>query len=423
VSFSLSSKVQDEAAAVAYAIANSLCDSAIRYRGRCTWLGPHQQGNSDEDARFTHAPIAADVYDGTAGIALFLAEVAVRDGEPRVRDTAIAAARSAMAACPSLPRAFQYSYFTGVLGHAHALYRVGRLLDRDDFLRHARRELKNLSSQPVADGALLDVISGAAGAMTPLLSLSRNLYDDSLIDLAIRLGDRILASAQRSDAGWSWDSRATGFHSPRALTGFGHGAAGIGWGLAELYAETGESRFAEAARQAFRYESGEFIPECDNWPDYRFTDGESSPAPCGVAWCFGAPGIGLARRRAVAIVGDVDGKYERDVDAVLRAIAAALAGRENIADDDYSLCHGWGGVAEFLAGEADGRAESSAKESLARIILEGAARHGHEAGGWQCGLVRGSSPSLMLGVAGIGYFYLRMSDGALPSVLAVAATT
>jgi lantibiotic modifying enzyme len=36
---------------------------------------------------------------------------------------------------------------------------------------------------------------------------------------------------------------------------------------------------------------------------------------------------------------------------------------------------------------------------------------------------RGSNPSLMIGLAGIGYFYLGLADPALPSVLLVRPPT
>jgi hypothetical protein len=36
---------------------------------------------------------------------------------------------------------------------------------------------------------------------------------------------------------------------------------------------------------------------------------------------------------------------------------------------------------------------------------------------WPCGTHEGETASLMLGLAGIGYFYLRLNDATVPSLL------
>jgi hypothetical protein len=40
---------------------------------------------------------------------------------------------------------------------------------------------------------------------------------------------------------------------------------------------------------------------------------------------------------------------------------------------------------------------------------------------WPCGAGAGTTPSLMLGLSGIGYYYLALSDRSLPSVVAISA--
>ena len=37
--------------------------------------------------------------------------------------------------------------------------------------------------------------------------------------------------------------------------------------------------------------------------------------------------------------------------------------------------------------------------------------------GWPCGIPGGRTPNLFLGLAGMGYFYLRLVDPKVPSVL------
>ena len=101
--------------------------------------------------------------------------------------------------------------------------------------------------------------------------------------------------AAKEDTGWSWKTT----EAARNLTGFSHGAAGIGWALAELYAASREGGFRAAALEAFRYERSCWNPGKRNWPDFREDEPEYP-----VHWCHGATGIGLSRLRTWQILGD-----------------------------------------------------------------------------------------------------------------------
>jgi len=58
------------------------------------------------------------------------------------------------------------------------------------------------------------------------------------------------------------------------------------------------------------------------------------------------------------------------------------------------------------------RLRSSIRE-VAHAGIERYAKRGHP---WPCGM-NGDTPNLMLGLAGIGYFYLRLAIPAIPSIL------
>jgi lantibiotic modifying enzyme len=86
---------------------------------------------------------------------------------------------------------------------------------------------------------------------------------------------------------------------------------------------------------------------------------------------------------------------------------------------NYSLCHGLGGNASVLlhAQKPVGE-EMAGTEQLACAVGEaGAARYGNSGAAWPCGVGNEQTPSLMLGLAGIGHFYLRLSDPSVPCVL------
>src|SRR5713226_1101979 len=127
---------------------------------------------------------------------------------------------------------------------------------------------------------------------------------------AIHLGKQLLRTAVHGDFGWSWDTLPTPVQ--RHLTGFGHGTAGIAWALAELSHATGDPQFREGVEQSLQYERHWFNRQLDNWPDFRDPaalpgyGGQDVHEPqYGLAWCHGAPGIGLGRVRTYALVGDM----------------------------------------------------------------------------------------------------------------------
>src|SRR5207245_1320207 len=108
---------------------------------------------------------------------------------------------------------------------------------------------------------------GSAGAISALVVLRDILNQASPLDFAVRLGDELLQTADRSDAGYSWKSFA--FPKQRGLTGFSHGTAGVGYALLELFHATDDSRYLSAAELAFNYERHWFDAHVGNWPDFR----------------------------------------------------------------------------------------------------------------------------------------------------------
>jgi lantibiotic modifying enzyme len=86
---------------------------------------------------------------------------------------------------------------------------------------------------------------------------------------------------------------------------------------------------------------------------------------------------------------------------------------------NFSLCHGLGGNADLLINASivlDDPARMALPEQAGDQGIEQIERQDLR---WPCGVTEGDeTPNLMLGTAGIGYFYLRLWDPRLvPSVL------
>jgi len=217
-----------------------------------------------------------------------------------------------------------------------------------------------------------------------------------LTEAATRHGDLLIEEAARTEDGWSWKTMEV---SSRNLTGFSHGASGIAWALLELYNATREDQFRTAALEAFRYERSCFNPMEHNWPDFR-TEDPGFP----VFWCHGAAGIGFARLRAWQILGD-----EQLLDEARTALETVIEQSANLTD--FSLCHGRAGNADLLIYASQVLGEESWLKAAEATAQEGYESFEQKHIPWPCGLPGANeTPDLMLGLAGIGYFYLHLAD-------------
>ena len=396
-----------------------LCRDAVWDGRRCNWLGSSMEvvGGAWVVA---HKSFGPDLYAGTSGIAWFLAHLWRATGEPIFRHVAEGALAQARSRRDQIPGATRHGLYSGLLGVAWAELGVGEIFGREDLVEDARQVVHGLGGEdPPAEG--IDVIMGSGGAIAALIDVHHRLQGDSdgVLGLARRHGELLLETADRGDDGWSWDTLSGG--SQRNLTGFAHGAAGIAWALLELFGETGDARYRTAAEEGFRYERRWYDAEQENWPDFR--DHESLGTASGdgpiyaVAWCHGAPGIGLSRLRAVEILGDEI--YRGEAEAAVRTTTRALGQPVG----DFSLCHGAAGNAELLlyAGQVLDPDHRAAAEAVGRF---GVQQYEREGLAWPCGVPGGGeAPNLMLGLAGIGYFYLRLHDPeAHPSMLLLRPT-
>jgi lantibiotic modifying enzyme len=192
----------------------------------------------------------------------------------------------------------------------------------------------------------------------------------------------------------------------------------MGLALLELSAATGREDFRDGARRAFAYEDRRFDTARGNWPDLRVFDGEEEgaaegngrPPRFGTAWCHGAPGIALARLRALEIDPGGAAAYRPAAIAGLATTARAVEQALETSGVDATPCHGLTGLAEVLwiGGRVLGepRYSALAVEATRQLL----ARHGTR-GDWPSGAPsRGPNPSLMIGEAGVGYWLLRLHD-------------
>lgn len=399
----------------AITIANKICRDAVWRSDTCNWTGLATEDGTMGRTVYIRA-LPPDLYDGVAGVAFFLLQVYRIHPHPVVLKTLKGAIRQIVTTKED-EKNFLDGFYQGRAGVIYVLKMAAQILDDDKIDKEAEKRLSELL---VATGREehTDIISGMAGIILFLLYLYRldNKRDD-LLNHATKLGKNLLAKAEKKENGYSWKTIDTALHN---LTGYAHGASGIATALIELYSITKDEELLTAGKEAFRYENSFFNHEKQNWPDFRFNNSSKKPEDeiCSLAWCHGAPGIGLARFRAYEITGD-----RSFLDDALKAVNVT---RKYLSEDmlhDFSLCHGLFGNASLLLKASsvlkDEIFEKETRELVDKCLEQFIDRNIPVPNGYHSSK---ESPCFMQGNSGIGYFFLQLYDPLLfPSLLEIGA--
>jgi lantibiotic modifying enzyme len=397
-------------------LGREIAGSAIWSDGRCNWVGALPRDESRMPGRAEMETLGPDLYGGTSGVALFLAEAGAKLDDDSLRATALGAIRLALDQADRIDPQVRDGLYGGSIGIVYAAARVAAVLGTRDVHTRAHRLLVAWRRNGTRS-ASSDLMSGCSGAVVGLVALSRLIAEPWLIDAAVGLGDELIARADVSRSGWSWaDPEQPSMHN---LCGYLHGAAGIGHALAELFEATGEARFRHASERAFDYERSWLDTRMGTWPDLRGIArraGRDMPVPDSDSWCNGSLGIALSRLRAAELF--TSEPLRREADMALAACERYVRSLLLSAPEDFSLCHGAAGAVDVLLHATNGSGDLAAK--LGRWGIELCAR---PTARFPCGLPQGETPGLLLGFAGIGMLYLRLADPGIQSPLLVHRPT
>lgn len=389
----------------ATAVGDRLAALAIRSSGEATWIGI----KSREGAVWWVDPVGCELYDGLAGVALFLAYLAEITASDHFYILAREAAASFVRQLESEGAMLGIGAFSGLAGPVYALAHLASLWNEPELLGQALRLSRQVRAGIAVEGRC-DVVAGLAGAIVPLLHLFRLTRERWVLQAAIDCGDRLVHTAIPMEEGVAWPPPVPTWPP---LGGFAHGATGIAWSLLELASAASERPFLDAALGGMAYERTLFSHKIQNWRDLRelprlLLSQQTSEGNFMSHWCHGSAGIGLARIAALRTIDD-------DVTAREAEVAIRTTLRTGFGTN-HSLCHGDLGNADLLlvaqaAGLSVRREETIdlASRILASIEMRGPLS----------GLPLGTeSPGMMMGLSGIGYGLLRLAEPQrVPSVL------
>ncbi|MDH6707363.1 type 2 lantibiotic biosynthesis protein LanM [Kitasatospora sp. MAA19] len=378
------------------------------YRGSAdlAWVGP----NWAPPGRWAPAELGPDLYSGTAGVTLFLHQLATATGEREHRQ----AATAAEVTLRHQVRRRADRLGGGLAGTGGVLYALAHLA-----AHHQDAELDALGALVVsriaataAEDTQHELIAGNAGSIGGLLAWEAVRPGPAVTDALAVCAERLVqAAAPHPEGGVGWLPASLAGTAARPLAGFAHGGSGIAWALARAGHRLGDPRLPQLALAAVAYERTLFDQAAANWRDVREDGGPGAPS-YPTLWCHGAAGISLARTELAELLSGDDELLLAERDTALTTVLGEGFGH------NFSLCHGdLGNLEPLLLAGGPWRAAAlrQAQSTLDDLDTRG----------WICGLPQGAhSPSLMVGLAGIGHGLLRLAAPATtPSLLALHPPT
>ena len=345
------------------------------------------------------ADISTDLYNGSAGIALFLAYLDAITPQQAFRHGAQRALSHALSSRENT----KIGVFQGLSGSIYVLTHLSHLWHDTHLLDLAVKLSLEVSSQ-LEHERHFDVFNGAAGIIPVMLGLAEATSGVGM-ECAHRCAQHLLHHADRQKNGLSWCTTRPE-EATANLTGFSHGAAGIGWVLISLGSGTQRSDYIAAGRQAFLYETTYFDESEQDWYDLRTHGVPANPHGhhFANAWCNGAAGIGLSRISSWAMLGKQDDNLLHEAS---QALAATLRNFHKLGHD--TLCHGRAGNAELFLRFATLKDEP-AYHMEANVQAQAQWRNFEQTRSWIFGGIGTKVfPGLLIGLAGLGIHFLRLA--------------
>lgn len=374
------------------------------------WMGLDWLGDSDVGSL---APLGDDLYNGTTGVALFLAAYYAQTKHEPTKALALKSLskvryqlRSNNAA--HWARGLGIGGASGLGSIIYGLSHIATLLDEPILIDDALTITDLFTDELINADQTLDVIAGSAGAIVGLLALYKKTNSTKVLDKAVKCGEHLLNSPRVGEEGYrSWVGLGVG---KTPLNGMSHGAAGFEYALRSLSIITGRNDFAYAASECNSFENSHYNEKEHNWPDLR-PDADGKPLnKWACQWCHGAVGIGLSR------IGSIKSGFHSDL--LLKDIENAANGTKNhwpLQID--TLCCGTLGSIEFLS-EAGNILNnqtllSLSEERLSEVINYKKINHTYS---WAAGDTS-INVGLFRGLSGVGYTILRKLNPSLPNIL------
>lgn len=385
------------------------------------------------DGKATHS-----LYHGSAGVMLFYIEIYLATNDVSYIEIAKKAGNDLLAYVEKKAeeKAFiTIAFYSGWPGYVYALNELYKATQDAKYQDGAKLALERITAQSSKIGAgigwieaipfsditgikgereVIDLSVGAAGTgIIYLYAYREGLLEDT--SLAEQTADRLLEVGQNTPDGIRW-LMMTDMPFPFTAPNFAHGGAGVGYFLADLYRETNNTSYLEAAVSAAEYvktravEVGDGILVCH-------TEEQQPPTTFYLGVCHGPAGTGRFMYLLSLITGD--SQYMDWIGANFKGLldTGAPAQRSKGLWQNYGQCCGDAGIGDYALflyhATGDAHYLDYAKHTADHIVSQGNHAQGLS---WDTAEHRDrrdfleSQTGYMQGAAGVASFLLHLDS-------------
>ena len=360
------------------------------------------------------------IATGTSGILLFYIELYKVTRSPKYLDYINSSADWISNYCSENPA--HHGFYSGRIGAAITLFKIFHITGLEKHRKMALEvtaQFKNITAIPINH---YNLQNGLAGTVLGLLYLYPEIKQSWLLDSIYNGIEILLNNVKLDNTGLYWDTNFFDGISinTKPLCGFAFGAGGVGLLFIHLSECFKNSVYASIGLQALQYEDQFYNGNLNNWPDFRLSvkqkngeklkssylkgDYSSFDAVCfNTDWMHGSIGQLYVRLSAENIL---KGRYKNAyTDKNLAQLNKTSLDAEN-----YTLATGGGGLGLFLLKLSLEKGDSGYyNTSLA--LAKASFTNCQSKRFYQFGFspdIQYEDNSLLMGVAGIGYYYLQL---------------
>ncbi len=286
------------------------------------------------------------LYSGTPGIVLFFLEAYHATDDESYLEDARSGADYLLSTLADEQVAGLYVGISGIGFCLEEVYRVTKDVRYREGVRQCLRYLEEKAEEVdggIQWGETADIISGNAGTGLFLLYLAGRWKDDSVLDMAKKAGDRLIAVGIPAGEGvkWAMDPRY-----PRLMPNFSHGTAGIAYFLASLYQMTNEQKYLDGAFAGALYLKS--VARTDDDGCLIFHHEPEGEDLFYLGWCHGPVGTARLFYRLFQVTGERE--WMEWVEGGARSILESGIPDREVPGfwNNAGICCGSAGVAEFF---------------------------------------------------------------------------
>ena len=314
-------------------IAEWICRTAVIDGTDIGWAGLHFWDNG----YWSLKPCGMYLYDGIAGIVLFLAKYLDRYQDSSCRQDVEKIYKLAIEKLKKytdlrceqneVPEPLATGLYDGESSIVYVYLILYEITGQEKWIKNAQKHFEIVAKLLPKDENM-DYLSGNAGAIVAAMKLYQLTGEIEYCTAAIETEKDLWKKGQRMEVGYGWKLKNLKY----PLSGLSHGNSGFLMAYVELYKMTYDQEYLKKIKVLLSYEDILYSEDLKNWIDLRDPDGRKTM--CG--WCHGAPGILLSRMSIMDILPD-DKQIKKDI---LRAVSTLF---HNEREKKICLCHGMTG--------------------------------------------------------------------------------